>query len=202
MINVPVPVKKIIIKTVNILFLFSLAVSFHTAAAASDLSDATTLREKCESEARVLEIPARNFGSESDKAEFQKGMDILKSAKIKMAQSKYIEAKTLYNEYLKLQSTLYKSLAAAYIARTDAVISEITTELVDFIDNKKVDQYFKLATQNLNDAKSSSAGERYKTAIDLCRNAKSFAIETYKLAGKEVPEKYKKDVKDINREIF
>ena len=173
-----------------------------TIAAASDRSDATTLREKCEAEFKHLEIVVKNFGSESDVSGLQKGIDLLKTGKVKLAQSKYLDAKAIYNDYLKLQSEIYKSLASSYSARTEAMINEITAELVDFLDNEKISQSFRLAAQNLNDAKSSEKGERYKMAVDLCRNAKKFVIDSYKQAGKNVPDKYRKDAKDNDKQIY
>lgn len=185
-----------------VILLASLCVSVHsTGALASDLSEATELREKCEAQVKVLEVAARNFGDDAVLRDFQQGTELLRSAKVKMAQSKYAEAKPLYADYLKLQHRVYKGLASIYIKRAEEVFNEVTTELVDFIDNKKVDQYFKLANQNIQDARLASGGERYKEAVELCRNSKNYLFESYKAAGKATPEKYARDIKDINREI-
>lgn len=169
---------------------------------ASDRSDATALRERCEAESKVLEIAVRNFGAEKDVKDFQDGINLIKTGKVKIAQSKYLEATAKYNEYLKLHHQIYKSVAAGYITRTEQLYNDVAAELVDFIDNEKVGQYLKLANQNLADAKSRALTENYKLAIDLCRTAKKYSLDCYKAANKEVPEKYKKDQKDINKEIY
>jgi hypothetical protein len=177
-------------------FLMALPVS------ASDLSDATTLREKCEKEVKVVEIAAKNFGSAAVLKDFQSGNEILKAAKLMMAQSKFAEAKTKYGEYLSVQSAMYKNLAAIYIDRTDAVHKEVSADLVDFIDNEKVGAYIKLANQNLVDAKSNSVRQYFKQAVSLCRDAKKYALGSYKLANRELPAKYGKDMADINGQLF
>jgi hypothetical protein len=169
---------------------------------ASDRSDATALRERCEAEVKVLEIAVKNFGSEKDLKDFQDGIHLIKTGKVKIAQSKYLEAITKYNEYLKLHHKIYKSLASIYIARTEQLYNDVAAELVDFIDNEKVGQYLKLANQNLADAKARDLSENFKLAVDLCRNAKKYSLDCYKAANKEIPEKYKKDLKDINKEIY
>lgn len=200
--NIIIPFTKIMRAAVAVLMPAFFVLMTQLPVIASDLSDATTLREKCEAESKPLDIAVKNFGSQSDKSSFQSGADMLKAGKVKMAQSKFLEAKAIYNDYLKLQNSIYKSLAASYISRTDELINEITAELVDSIDNKKIDQYFKLAAQNLKDAKASEQGERYKSAVDLCRNAKKYVIDSYKLAGKKTPEKYERDLKDIAKQIY
>ncbi|MBN1531790.1 MAG: hypothetical protein JXA20_03930 [Spirochaetes bacterium] len=170
-------------------------------ASASDLSDATSLREKCEKEVKVVEIAVKNFGSAAVLTDFQKGNEILRGAKIMMAQSKFAEAKRQYNDYLTLQNGMYKNLSAIYIERTDAINKEVPADLVDFIDNEKVCAYFKLANQNLVDARTSITRQYYKHAVDLCRDAKRYALGSYKLAGKALPSKYGKDMADINGKI-
>jgi hypothetical protein len=169
---------------------------------ANDLSEATQLRERCEAESKVLEIAVNNFGAPDDLKIFHDGIAMIKMGKVKFAQSKYLEAKAKYNEYLKLQSQIYKSVAELYIARTEQLHNDIAAELVDFIDNDKVGQYLKLTNQNLADAKSSMSREAYKIAIDHCRTAKKYALDCYKVLKKEVPENYKKDLTDINKEIY
>lgn len=169
---------------------------------ASDLSEATQLRERCEAESKVLEIAVANFGAQDDLKNFQDGIQIIKAGKVKFAQSKYLEAKAKYNEYLKLQSQIYKSVAGLYITRTEQLYNDIAAELVDFIDNDKVGQYLKLTNQNLADAKSCMSREATKLAIDHCRTAKKYALDCYKVLKKDVPENYKKDLTDINKEIY
>jgi len=168
---------------------------------ASDQSDAQQLRERCEAEYKALDVAVKNFGSDKVRSNYQSAADLLKSAKVKFAQSKYQEAITLYNQYLKAQQEIYKSLAADYITRTETIYNDTAAELVDFLDNDKVSQYFKLANQNIADAKKAMLIENYKLAIETSRLSKKYSIDSYKAAGKPVPEKYRKDVKDINKEI-
>jgi len=177
-------------------------IAYANPVSASDRSDATALRERCEAELKVLEIAVRNFGSDKDAKDFQDGINLIKTGKLKIAQSKYLEATAKYNEYLKLHHQIYKSLSASYIARTEQLYNDVAAELVDFIDNEKVGQYLKLANQNLADAKSRDLSENFKLVIDLCRNAKKYSLDCYKAANKEIPEKYKKDLKDINKEVY
>jgi len=192
--------KKHFIKMV--LFAFFMAVLADSSLLiASDRSDATALRERCEAESKVLEIAVKNFGAEKDIKDFQDGINLIKTGKVKIAQSKYLEAIAKYNEYLKLHHQIYKRVAEIYIARTEQLYNDIAAELVDFIDNEKVGQYLKLANQNLADAKSRDLTENFKLAIDLCRSAKKYSLDCYKAANKQIPEKYKKDLKDINKEI-
>ena len=187
---------------VALLALFAAVLAYSNPLLASDRGDATALRERCEAESKVLEIAVKNFGSEKDAKDFQDGINLMKTGKVKIAQSKYLEAIAKYNEYLKLHHAIYKSISASYIARTEQLYNDVAAELVDFLDNEKVGQYLKLANQNLADAKSRDLSENFKLAIDLCRNAKKYSLDCYKAAHKEVPEKYKKDLKDNNREIF
>jgi len=170
--------------------------------AASDLSDATTLREKCEKEVKIVEIAVKNFGSDAVMKDFQSGNECLKAAKLMMAQSKFADAKTKYGEYLAIQSGMYKNLSAIYIERTGALNNEVASDLVDFIDTDKVSVYFKLANENLVNAKTNSMRQYFKQAVELCRNAKKYALGSYKLAGKEMPSKYAKDMTDANGQIF
>jgi hypothetical protein len=188
--------------TVSLLLLFTAVLAYSIPVSASDRSDATALRERCEAESKVLEITVKNFGSEKDVKDFQEGISLIKTGKVKIAQSKFLEAIAKYNEYLKLHHNIYKSLSASYITRTEQLYNDVAAELVDFIDNEKVGQYLKLANQNLADAKSRDLSENFKLAIDLCRNAKKYSLDCYKAANKVVPEKYKKDLKDINKEIY
>jgi hypothetical protein len=181
---------------------FSAALAYSNPLLASDRGDATALRERCEAESKVLEIAVKNFGSEKDVKDFQDGISLIKTGKVKIAQSKFLEAIAKYNEYLKLHHQIYKSLSASYIARTDQLYNDVAAELVDFLDNEKVGQYLKLANQNLADAKSRDMSENFKLAIDLCRNSKKYSLDCYKAAKKEIPDKYKKDLKDINREFY
>jgi len=168
---------------------------------ASDLSDATELRAKCETEFKTIEVPAKNFGNYYVKQNYKTATDLLKEGKIKLAQSKYQDAIAIYNKYQQLQNDMYKELAKDYISRAETIYNDTAVELVDFIDNDKVSQYFRLANQNVVDAKKASTAGNYKLVIETCRTSKKYSFESYKAAGKAIPDKYKKDVKDNNKEL-
>lgn len=179
------------------LFIFSSQDALH----ASDQSDAAQLREKCENQFKIIEVSVKNFGNNYVRGYYKTAVDLLKDAKIKLAQSKYQDAIGIYNKILPLYKDIYKELSADYISRTEMIYNDTATELVDFIDVEKVNQYFKLANQNIVDAKKAATAGNYQLVIDTCRNSKKYSFGSYTAAGKAVPEKYKKDVKDNNREI-
>jgi hypothetical protein len=187
-----------IFSLITLLLLYSLIVPGY----ASDLSDASALRERCEKEILGLEVSVKNFGDNVDIEEFQKGEQSIKLGKVKFIQSKFTEAIEIYNKYLTLQYNLYEILAKKYIDRTEKINDAVGEDLVDFINDKKVVEYLRLATQNLKDAKAAMATKHYKNIIDVCRSAKNYALGTYKIAGKPVPEQYKKDVTDNEGKIF
>ncbi len=164
--------------------------------AASDTSDAEMLRARCEKENKVLEVSVLNFGDTSDQAKFQDGQKRLKIAKLKITQSRFKEAVDIYNEYLKLQGDIYTSLAKKYIDYTQKLNDEISEEMVDSIDNPKVNDYFKLAYRNLEDAKTSLTRNYPVQVIDACRRSKEFSLGVYTILKKAVPEKYKVDIAD------
>ena len=168
---------------------------------ASDLSDARTLRERCEKEIKTLEIAVLNFGTEKIKQDFQEGEKKIKLAKVKYIQTRYTEAIELYNGYLKLQYAIYRDLAGIYIDRTAKIIDDIGVELVDFVDNKKIEKYFIMASQNLNDAKKLNSSQHYRQVIDGCRQAKNYAISAYEVAGKKAPQQYAVDIQDNKNQI-
>ncbi len=169
---------------------------------ASDLSDATEMRQKCEGEYKALEITVKNFGNSFVKRRYQDAGELIKEGKVSLAQSKYKEAIEIYKKYMSLNTEIYKDLATDYISRAAMIYNDTAKELVDFYDNEKVAQYFWLANHNVADAKKAAANGNYKLAIDTCRNSKKYSIESYKASGKPVPDKYKKDVKDNNKELF
>lgn len=171
-------------------------------ASASDLSDATALRERCEKEIQGLEVSVKNFGDNVDIDEYVKGEQMIKLGKVKFIQSKFTEAIEIYNNYLKLQFGLYEILAKKYIDRTDTINDAAGEDMVDFIDNKKIVAYLRLATQNLKDAKAAMATKHYSKIISVCRIAKNYALSTYKVAGKPLPEQYKKDAADNDGKIY
>ncbi|HSV96759.1 MAG TPA: hypothetical protein VLM75_07475 [Spirochaetota bacterium] len=169
---------------------------------ASDLSDATHLRERCEKEIKTLEVPAKNFGDAADLASFAEAEKQIKLGKVKFIQTKYREAIGVYNEYLKIQSVLYHSLAKKYVERTDTLVDAVGVDLVDHVDDKKVEKYMQLASQNLKDARTALDSPHPKGAIDLCRTAKNYALSAYKLVGKAAPAQYDKDAADNANNII
>ncbi len=168
----------------------------------SDLSDASALRERCEKEVKILDVSVKNFGDNVDIEDFAKGEQLIKTGNVKFIQSKYPEAIENYNKYLAIQFKVYEVLANKYITGTAKLNDAAGEVLVDFIDNKKVVDYLRLASQNLNDAKSAMATKHYMQIIDVCRTAKKYALGAYKLAGKEIPDQFKKDAADIEGKIY
>jgi tetratricopeptide (TPR) repeat protein len=169
---------------------------------ASDLSDATALRERCEREIAMLEVCVKNFGDNVDIDDFAKGEQLIKLGKVKFVQTKYPEAIEIYKNYLNIQFNLYEVLAKKYITRTDKINDDVGEELVDFANDKKVLEYLRLASQNLKDAKAAMATKHYKSIIDVCRTSKNYALGTYKVAGKTVPDQYNVDVSDNQGKIY
>lgn len=182
-------------------FTMLLPLFFSTIALASDMSDAEQLRERCEREIKSLNVVVTNFGDTTDKANLDKAIKETKLGKVRIAQTKYAIAKNHYNNYLQLQYDLYKSLSAKYIKRTEILIDDIAIDMVDDIDNKKIEKYLKMASQNLKDAKSNYTGKHYKVAIDHCRMSKKYLLATYKVVNKSLPDKYKKDASDNDLKI-
>ena len=159
---------------------------------ASDLSDATHLRERCEKEIKALEVPAKNFGDPADLASFAEAEKQIKLGKVKFIQTKY----------LKIQSALYRSLAKKYVERTDTLVDAVGVDLVDHVDDKKVEKYMQMASQNLKDARTALDSPHPKGAIDLCRTAKNYALSAYKLVGKTAPAQYEKDIADNGNALY
>lgn len=79
-----------------------------TAVRASDLSDATDMREKCEAQFRIIEVPVKNFGNNYVRGYYKTAVDLLRDAKIKIAQSKYQDAIAIYNKIFPLYKDMYK----------------------------------------------------------------------------------------------
>jgi hypothetical protein len=171
-------------------------------AAASDLSDATSMRQKCEEEYKALDITVKNFGNPFVKRRYEDAGVMLKEGKLCLAQSKYKEAMEIYKKYMILNNEIYKDLSVDYINRAETMYNDTAKELVDYYDNDKVGNYFRLAKQNVDDAKKAAASNNYRLAIDLSRISKKYSIESYRLAGQAVPDKYKKDIKDNNKELY
>lgn len=169
---------------------------------ASDLSDATEMRKKCEEEYKGLEISVNNFGNSYVKRKYEQAGGMLKDGKLCLAQSKYKEAIDIYKKYMTQNTDIYRDLSIDYIKRAEAMYNETAAELVDYYDNDKVSQYFRLAKQNIDDAKKASANNNYKLAIDLAKISKKYSIESYNVAGKPVPDKYRIDISDNNKVLY
>ena len=122
--------------------------------------------------------------------------------KVKIAQSKYLDAKGKFNEYLELQYNLYKSLSEKYIQRTETLIEEISMDLGDFISKDEVLKSFEDANKYLESAKTYMLKKDYNKIIGLCRTAKYKLINIYNLVGKEVDENYLIDLSDYNKKVF
>ena len=187
-------------KAIIIIFIIFIANTF--ALNASDRTDALSLKSKCDSESKILEIPLRNFGEENDIKNFEEGIKTIKLGKIKVAQSKYREAINLFKKYLSIQYNIYKSLAAKYIKRTERINDESAMELVDFVDNPKTLKNFEGAFSYITNAKKYNTTKHYSKVIGQCRSAKKYLFDNYKISGKEIPDDYKKDFVDISNRIF
>lgn len=169
---------------------------------ASDLSDATDMRKKCEEEYKALEISVNNFGNSYVKRKYEQAGGMLKDGKLCLAQSKYKEAIEVYKKYMTQNTDIYRDLSIDYIKRAEAMYNETAADLVDYYDNEKVSHYFRLAKQNIDDAKKASTDSNYKLAIDLAKISKKYSIESYNVAGKPVPDKYKIDISDNRKELY
>ncbi len=180
----------------------AMIIALHPHGYASDLSDATALRERCEKEIKILEISVKNFGDNVDLDDFAKGEQMIRLGKVKFIQSKFTEAIEIYNNYLKLQFNIFEILAKKYIDRTEKINDAVGEDLVDFINNRKIVDYLRLASQNLRDAKAAMATKHYMKIIDVCRNAKNYALSSYKVAAKPLPDYYRKDMADIEGKIY
>lgn len=169
---------------------------------ASDRTDALDLQNKCDTELKIIEVPLRNFGDEKDIKSYEDGIKAVKMGKINAAQSKYREAMLLFKEYLLLQYNIYKNLAEKYIQRVEKLNEDSSLELVDFVDNPQVLSNFERSFQYLTNAKSFNTTKHYDKVLGPCRLAKKLLLDNYKLAGKGIPEEYKKDLEDINNKIY
>ena len=169
---------------------------------ASDRTDALALQNQCDTESKLLEIPARNFGDEKDIIEFEEGLKKIKLGKVKNAQSKYREAMALFNEYLQMQFNIYKSLAEKYIKRTEKMNDDSAEELVEYVNDPKILRNFESAFQYLITAKKYFTTKHYSKTVGSCRLAKRSILENYKISGVEIPEDYKKDLDDISNKLY
>jgi hypothetical protein len=168
----------------------------------SDRTDAVDLMNKCENNVKILEIPVKNFGDKNDLASFDEGLGLIKQGKIKLAQSKFVDAKVKFEEYLKLEYNLYGSLSPKYIQRTQIMIDKISEDLVDFVNQADVLKNFSEASRILDSAKTYLAAKNYSVVFQSCRVAKNFLFNNYNLLKKPVPKEYQKDLDDKNNKIF
>jgi hypothetical protein len=168
----------------------------------SDRTDAIELMNKCDTEVKALEIPLKNFGDKDDLAKFDAGLSIIKQGRVKLAQSKFIEAKAKFEEYLKFQYDIYGSIAVKYVERTQQVIDKIAEELAEYLNQEDVLKNFNTASQYLESAKLYLTKKQYQNVIPPCRIAKNNVISLYTFLKIKVPEEYQKDQVDINNKIL
>jgi hypothetical protein len=189
--------KKMFLCLIAGFILLAPAISF-----ASDKSDATDLMTTCERNSKITELPVRNFGDPKDIARFEEGLGIVKQGKAKVAQSRFLEAKTKFEEYLKIEKELYQTLAARYIERTGTIIDKIGEDLADYVNQDAVLKYFSSASQYWENAKAEMAKKMYENVIGPCRVAKNYAIGVYTLLKMDIPPEYKKDIADCNKQLY
>lgn len=168
---------------------------------ASDMSEAEQLRIKCQNEFKAINICVNNFGDNNDKSDLKKAEKMLKMGKVKIAQTKYKDAIGYFNSYLKLQHTIYTSISKKYMKRTTKMLDDIGLEMVDYIDNPKISQYLKLASQNLKEADNNMKNNYYKIAIQHCRTSKKFLLACYPIAKMKLPPQYLVDKTDNAKKI-
>ncbi len=169
---------------------------------ASDKSDATDLMNRAEKSSKVLEVSVRNFGDKNDLAAFDSGLATIRQGKVKLAQSKFLDAKALFEQYQKTEFDIYGSLAAKYIQRTQDMIDKIAEELADFVSNPDVLKGFTDAAENLNTAKTNIVSKQYLSVIGSCRAAKKLVLALYPLVKKEMPAEYARDAADDGAQIY
>ena len=84
----------------------------------SDRTDALSLQKQSTEELAILEIAVKNFGTDKELADVEKAKKLNKIGNLKYNQSKYLDAKAQYNESIKLQYAISKSMASIYLKRT------------------------------------------------------------------------------------
>ncbi|MBN1798739.1 MAG: hypothetical protein JW822_09180 [Spirochaetales bacterium] len=169
---------------------------------ASEKSEAQALMKQCDDGVKLIDVPLKNFGDSNDLAKFEEGLNIIKMGKAKIAQAKYADAKAKFNQYLAIQTDLYKSLAEKYIKRTQDLIDEISVELAEFVSDSYVLEAFTKANHYLDSARTQVKQKKYSEAVANCKRAKKFLFDIYEKMLSELPDKYKKDSADIKNEIF
>jgi hypothetical protein len=169
---------------------------------ASDRSDAVDLMNACERSAKTTEIAVRNFGDKNDAAAFDACMGTIKQGKVKLAQSKFLDAKAKFQEYQKAEFDLYGSLAQKYMQRTQDMIDKIALEFADYVNQPEVLKNLNDASATLDSAKANYGTRTYMIVIQLCRQAKNQLLNCYGLIKKDIPNEYKKDYQDYKLQIF
>lgn len=172
------------------------------AAGASDRSDAEALMNKCESSSKAAAVPVRNFGDKDQIASFEKALDLIKQGKVRLLQSKFLDAKAKFEEYLGAENDIYGSLAPSYLERARRIVDEVAEDLVDFATVPEVLKAFTDASRSLDEAKANLDTRRYLAAIQSCRVSKNHVLKAYALAKKDLPQKYGKDAADSAGKIF
>jgi hypothetical protein len=168
----------------------------------SDRSDATDLMNKCDANSKLLELPIRNFGDDKEIAGFENSLNIIKSGKVKLAQSLFVEAKQKFEEYLKSESSLYESLSPKYLKRSQEIIDKISEDLVDYVNQANVLKNFTESSQNLDQAKMYFNNKNYQSVLLSCKISKYLVINCYVLAKKPIPKEYQKDLEDYYNRIY
>jgi hypothetical protein len=168
----------------------------------SDRSDAEDLMNKSDKSSKIAEIAVRNFGDKDEIAAFDNGLATIRLGKVKLAQSKFLEAKAKFEEYQKVEFELYGKLASKYLARTQELIDTIAEDLVDFVNRPEVLKNFTDASDNLGTAKVNNTTKAYISVIQSCRIAKKLVLGNYALAKKDLPAEYRKDLEDSGGKIY
>ncbi|MBN2544546.1 MAG: hypothetical protein JXB50_02035 [Spirochaetes bacterium] len=168
----------------------------------SDRTDALDLLTKCEQGSKQLEITVKNFGEKNDLDDFEKGIGLINLGRVKLAQTKYLDAKTNFQNYLNLEYNIYKSLAARYIKRVEQLFDETSNELAANISNEKVLKNFETANSYLENAKMQLTTKHYLEVVKISRLAKRSLLSNYEIAGKKIPDDYAKDFADNNNTIY
>ncbi len=169
---------------------------------ASDRSDAVDLMNACERSSKTVEIAVKNFGDKNDAAAFESCLNTIKLGKVKLAQSKFLEAKAKFQEYQKAEFDLYGSLAQKYMQRAQEMIDKIALEFADYVNQPDVLKNLNDASSTLDSAKANYGTRTYMVVIQLCRQAKNQLLNCYGLIKKDVPNEYKRDYEDYKLQIF
>jgi hypothetical protein len=168
----------------------------------SDRSDATDLMNKSDSDAKELEIAVRNFGDAAENVKYDEGIKIIKLGKVKLAQSKFLDAKAQFEKFLKIENELYQSMAPKYMERAQILIDKTSEDLVDFVSNPAVMKNFSEASRILDTAKTHFSQNKFQYSLQSSRISKTYVLNNYTLAKKPVPKEYIKDMADANKKLY